>query len=282
MPRPRGMPHRFGPALVAAVLLGLLTVGSGTAGTAAAAQPARPAAGKAGPTVVLVHGAFADASSWNGVVTRLQKKGYPVIAPAIGLRGLTTDSAYLASLLAQIPGPVVLVAHSYGGAVISNAATGAKNVRALVFVNAFATEEGEVLGEVEKGSTDSALNSALVPFTYPTDGGGTAQELYVDQAEFPAVFAGDLPAKEGALLAATQRPAAAAAFSDAAGPPAWKTLPSWAVIATGDKAAGTDITLAQAKRAGADITEVDGSHLIMISRPDVVTDVILKAVRATA
>jgi pimeloyl-ACP methyl ester carboxylesterase len=279
MPRPRGMPHRFGPALVAAVLLGLLTVGSGTA---AAAQPARPAAGKAGPTVVLVHGAFADASSWNGVVTRLQKKGYPVIAPAIGLRGLTTDSAYLASLLAQIPGPVVLVAHSYGGAVISNAATGAKNVRALVFVNAFATEEGEVLGEVEKGSTDSALNSALVPFTYPTDGGGTAQELYVDQAEFPAVFAGDLPAKEGALLAATQRPAAAAAFSDAAGPPAWKTLPSWAVIATGDKAAGTDITLAQAKRAGADITEVDGSHLIMISRPDVVTDVILKAVRATA
>jgi pimeloyl-ACP methyl ester carboxylesterase len=279
MPRPRGMPHRFGPALVAAVLLGLLTVGSGPA---AAAQPARPAAGKAGPTVVLVHGAFADASSWNGVVTRLQKKGYPVIAPAIGLRGLTTDSAYLASLLAQIPGPVVLVAHSYGGAVISNAATGAKNVRALVFVNAFATEEGEVLGEVEKGSTDSALNSALVPFTYPTDGGGTAQELYVDQAKFPAVFAGDLPAKEGALLAATQRPAAAAAFSDAAGPPAWKTLPSWAVIATGDKAAGTDITLAQAKRAGADITEVDGSHLIMISRPDVVTDVILKAVRATA
>ena len=239
------------------------------------------AAPKPKPTVVLVHGAFADASSWNGVVTRLQKQGYPVVAPAIGLRGLSVDSAYLASLLAQIPGPVVLVGHSYGGAVISNAATGAKNVRALVFVNGFATEQGEVLSDVEKGSTDSALNTALKQFTYPT-GTTTAPELLVDPAKFPAVFAADLPPEQAAVLAATQRPAAAAAFSEPSGPPAWKTLPSWAVVSTGDKAAGTDITLAQARRAHATITQLDGSHLIMISQPDAVTAVIVKASDATA
>jgi pimeloyl-ACP methyl ester carboxylesterase len=230
--------------------------------------------------VVLVHGAFADASSWAGVVTRLQKQGYTVTAPALPMRGLASDSAYLASLLGQIKGPVVLAAHSYGGAVISNAATDADNVKALVFVNAFATEDGEVLGNVEKGSTDSALNPALQQFTYPTGDGATATELLVDPAKFPAVFGGDLPPEEAAELAATQRPIAASAFSEPAGPPAWKTRPSWAVVATGDKAAGTDVTLSMAKRAKATITEVDGSHLIMVSQPDVVTDVILQAARA--
>ncbi len=246
----------------------------------AAAAPSAAAAQGPKPTVVLVHGAFADASSWNGVVTRLQKQGYTVVAPGLGMRGLASDSAYLASLLGQIKGPVVLAAHSYGGAVISNAATGADNVKALVFVNAFATEDGEVLGNVEKGSTDSALNPALQQFTYPTGDGATATELLVDPAKFPAVFGGDLPPEEAAELAATQRPIAASAFSEPAGPPAWKTRPSWAVVATGDKAAGTDVTLSMAKRAKATITEVDGSHLIMVSQPDAVTDVILQAARA--
>ena len=227
--------------------------------------------------MVLVHGAFADASSWNGVVTRLQKQGYPVVAPALGMRGLASDSAYLASLLAQIPGPVVLAGHSYGGAVISNAATGAKNVRALVVVNGFLPEQGEVLSKVESGSTDSALNPALQKFTFPTGAGTTAVELLVDPARFPAVFGGDLPPEEGALLAATQRPIAASAFSEASGPPAWKSLPTWAVVATGDKAAGTDVTLSMAKRAGATLTELAGSHLIMVSQPDAVTGVIVKA-----
>ena len=260
-------------AVTAAVLLGMV----GLTGCGQAAAPSAAAAEGPKPTVVLVHGAFADASSWNGVVTRLQKQGYPVVAPALGMRGLASDSAYLASLLAQIPGPVVLAGHSYGGAVISNAATGAKNVRALVVVNGFLPEQGEVLSKVESGSTDSALNPALQKFTFPTGPGTTAVELLVDPAKFPAVFGGDLPPEEGALLAATQRPIAASAFSEASGPPAWKSLPTWAVVATGDKAAGTDVTLSMAKRAGATITELAGSHLIMVSQPDAVTGVIVKA-----
>jgi len=274
-PARSGRVRRVG-AVVAAVLLCLLGL---TVGDQAAASASASAHGKPRPTVVLVHGAFADASSWNGVVTRLQKRGYRVVAPALGMRGLASDSAYLASLLSQIKGPVVLAGHSYGGAVISNAATTAPNVRALVFVNAFATEKGEVLSTVEKGSTDSALNPALLQYTYPTGPSTTAVELLVDPAKFPAIFAGDLPRAQAALLAATQRPIAASAFSEASGPPAWKSLPSWAVVATGDKAAGTDVILAMAKRAHAHITTVDGSHLIMVSRPDVVTDVILKAIR---
>jgi pimeloyl-ACP methyl ester carboxylesterase len=279
--------RRVRHGVIVALVLGLVGLaGCGRAGaTAAPPEPAAAAPSAAAeqgpkPTVVLVHGAFADASSWNGVVTRLQKQGYTVVAPALGMRGLASDSAYLASLLGQIKGPVVLAAHSYGGAVISNAATGADNVKALVYVNAFATEDGEVLGNVEKGSTDSALNPALQQFTYPTGDGATATELLVDPAKFPAVFGGDLPPEEAAELAATQRPIAASAFSEPAGPPAWKTRPSWAVIATGDKAAGTDVTLSMAKRAKATITEIDGSHLIMVSQPDAVTDVILQAARA--
>ena len=279
--------RRVRHGVIVALVLGLVGLaGCGRAGASAAppepaaAAPSAAAAQGPKPTVVLVHGAFADASSWAGVVTRLQKQGYTVTAPALPMRGLASDSAYLASLLGQIKGPVVLAAHSYGGAVISNAATDADNVKALVFVNAFATEDGEVLGNVEKGSTDSALNSALEQFTYPTGNGATATELLVDPAKFPAVFGGDLPPEEAAELAATQRPIAASAFSEPAGPPAWKTRPSWAVVATGDKAAGTDVTLSMAKRAKATITEVNGSHLIMVSQPDVVTDVILQAARA--
>ena len=282
-----GRSRRVRHGVIVALVLGLVGLaGCGRAGASAAppepaaAAPSAAAAQGPKPTVVLVHGAFADASSWNGVVTRLQKQGYTVVAPALGMRGLASDSAYLASLLGQIKGPVVLAAHSYGGAVISNAATGADNVKALVYVNAFATEDGEVLGNVEKGSTDSALNPALQQFTYPTGDGATATELLVDPAKFPAVFGGDLPPEEAAELAATQRPIAASAFSEPAGPPAWKTRPSWAVVATGDKAAGTDVTLSMAKRAKATITEVDGSHLIMVSQPDAVTDVILQAARA--
>jgi pimeloyl-ACP methyl ester carboxylesterase len=282
-----GRSSRVRHGVIVALVLGLVGLaGCGRAGASAAppepaaAAPSAAAAQGPKPTVVLVHGAFADASSWAGVVTRLQKQGYTVTAPALPMRGLASDSAYLASLLGQIKGPVVLAAHSYGGAVISNAATDADNVKALVFVNAFATEDGEVLGNVEKGSTDSALNPALQQFTYPTGDGATATELLVDPAKFPAVFGGDLPPEEAAELAATQRPIAASAFSEPAGPPAWKTRPSWAVVATGDKAAGTDVTLSMAKRAKATITEVDGSHLIMVSQPDVVTDVILQAARA--
>ena len=146
------------------------------------------------PTIVLVHGAFADASSWNGVIERLQQQGYTVIAPANPLRGVAADSAYTASLLSQIDGPVLLAGHSYGGAVITNAATSAPNVVGLVFVAAFAPEEGETLGEVENGSKDSVLNSALLQYTYPAGPGGqTAVEFAINPALIREAFAADLP-----------------------------------------------------------------------------------------
>jgi pimeloyl-ACP methyl ester carboxylesterase len=233
------------------------------------------------PTVVLVHGAYADASSWNGVIERLLARGIKVTAPANPLRGISIDSAYIARVLEQTPGPVLAVGHSYGGAVITNAATGAKNVVGLVYVAAFATEEGESLGDVEAGSKDSVLNSALTPRHYPTpNGGDPGVEFAIDPARMRDAFAADLPAEQVALMAATQRPAAELAFSEPSGPPAWKNLPSWAVVATGDKAAGTDVIRAEMERAGAKITEVEGSHVIMISEPQVVTDVILEALAA--
>jgi pimeloyl-ACP methyl ester carboxylesterase len=232
-------------------------------------------------TVVLVHGAFADAASWTGVIELLQQRGHTVVAPANPLRGLTADSGYLGSLLAQIAGPVVLVGHSYGGAVISSAATAAGDVRGLVYVAAFAPDEGERLGEVENGSRDSVLDSALVPRRYPTGPAGqTATEFAIDPAEFHQVFAADLSPEQAAVLAATQRPVAEAAFTDPAGPPAWRTLPSWAVVATGDRAAGTDVVRSMAQRAGAEIVELDGSHVIMVSRPEAVADVIGTALAA--
>jgi pimeloyl-ACP methyl ester carboxylesterase len=231
------------------------------------------------PTVLLVHGAFADASSWNGVIERLQTKGVKVAAPANPLRGIAHDSAYTASLLAQMPGPILAVGHSYGGAVITNAASEADNVVGLVFVAAFAPEEGETLGEVEANSNDSVLNSALVTVNYPT-ADGTAVEFAIHPDKIRDAFAADLPAEQTALMAATQRPVAEAAFSEPTGPPAWKRLPSWTVLATGDKAAGTDVIRSQAERAGATTTEVEGSHVIMISQPQAVTDVILEALDA--
>jgi len=231
------------------------------------------------PTVVLVHGAFADASSWNGVIERLQANGVKVTAPANPLRGIAHDSAYTASLFEQTPGPVLAVGHSYGGAVITNAASEANNVVGLVFVAAFAPDEGETLGEVEAGSKDSVLNSALFTLNYPT-ADGTEVEFAIHPDKIHDAFAADLPAEQAALMAATQRPVAEAAFSERTGPPAWKRLPSWTVLATGDKAAGTDVIRAQAERADATITEVEGSHVIMISQPQAVTDVILEALAA--
>ena len=230
------------------------------------------------PTVVLVHGAFADASSWNGVIERLQAKGVQVTAPANPLRGISIDSAYIAGVLEETPGPIVAVGHSYGGAVITNAARQAKNVVGLVYVAAFATEEGERLADAEAASKDSVLNSALVPLHYPAaNGGEPAVEFAIDPEKFHDAFAADLPTEETTVMAATQRPVAELAFSEPSGAPAWKDLPSWAVVATGDKAAGADVIRSEAERAGATITEVEGSHVIMVSQPQAVTDVIVEA-----
>lgn len=229
-------------------------------------------------TVVLVHGAFADASSWNGVVELLQQRARTVVAPPNPLRGLTADSAYIAGVLSQVDGPVLLVGHSYGGAVSTNAASRAPNVLGVVYVAAFAPDEDESLMDVEKGSRDSVLLSALVPRQYPTgQDGRTATEFGIDPARFHDAFAADLPPERTAVMAATQRPVAEAAFTEASGPPAWKRLPTWAVVPTGDRAAGSDVLRSMAQRAGAEVLELEGSHVIMVSQPEPVADLIERA-----
>src|ERR687890_1488277 len=233
------------------------------------------------PTVVLVHGAFADASGWNGVIERLQAEGGQVTAPPNPLRGISIDSAYIASFLNQISGPVLAVAHSYGGAVITNAATNADNVVGLVYVAAFAPDEGETLGDIASSSRDSVVLPALVELQYPTgEGQETTVEFTIDPEKFHEVFAADLSVEQTALMAATQRPLSELAFSEPTGVPASKDLPSWAVVSTGDKVVGTDAVRSMAERAGATITEVGGSHAIMMSQPEIVTDVILTALAA--
>jgi pimeloyl-ACP methyl ester carboxylesterase len=235
------------------------------------------------PTVVLVHGAWADGSSWNDVIERLQAEGIQVTAPANPLRSISIDSAHINSLLEQIPGPVLVVAHSYGGAVITNSATNANNVVGLVYVAAFAPDEGETLADIASKSEDSVINPTLRPLQYPTgEGAETAVEVRIDPAEFHNVFAADLPAEQTSLMAATQRPLSELAFSEPTGVPAWKKLPSWAVVASGDKVIGTDVVRSMAERAGATITEVEGSHVIMMSQPQVVAEAILTALAAVS
>jgi pimeloyl-ACP methyl ester carboxylesterase len=235
------------------------------------------------PTVVLVHGAFADASGWAGVIERLMAAGVPVRAVVNPLRGISADSAYVASVIRQIPGPVVAVGHSYGGAVITNAGSLADNVVGLVYVAAFAPEEGESLQEIEAGSRDSVLPSALRQTDYPAGSGGEVMgELSIDVDLFREAFAADLPEAQAAVMARSQRPVSVAAFGEKTGAPAWKKLPSWAVVATGDKAAGADVVLSMARRAGAEVIVVDASHVPMMSQPGVVTGVILTAVKAVA
>jgi pimeloyl-ACP methyl ester carboxylesterase len=249
---------------------------AGAAAQTAASQPMTPK-----PTIVLVHGAFADASSWNPVSERLQREGYTVIAPANPLRGTTSDSAYIASVLATVPGPIVLVAHSYGGAVITNAATGNPNVKALVYVAAIIPDAGETGSDLLKfpGSLLVLPDSPDATVTARPFPGGV--DFYVNADPFRKIFAADLPPEKTALLAAAQRPLALAAFTDASGPPAWKTIPSWALVATQDNTIGTANTRFMAQRAAPSHTvEIDASHAVLLSHPDAVVDLIHKAVRS--
>ena len=233
------------------------------------------------PTIVIVRGAFTDASSWNGVIERLQQKDYQVVAPPNPLRGITSDSSYIASFLNQIDGPVLLVGHSYGGAVTSNAAAKASNVVGLVYVAALIPEEGERNADVH--SKDSIIGTLLIERQYPTGSNGqTAPEYFLDPAHFRRAYAADVSEERTRLMAVEQRPIAATAFSDASGPIAWKSLPSWAIVATDDVGAGTDVIRSMAERAGAKITELRGSHAIMISQPRAVADVILEAATCVA
>ncbi|MET9014087.1 alpha/beta hydrolase [Streptomyces olivaceoviridis] len=233
------------------------------------------------PTVVLVHGAFADAASWSGVIEELQSHGVPVIAPPNPLRGLASDAAYVASVASQIDGPVVLVGHSYGGALITVAGT-TENVVGLVYVAAYALDEGESLGELQGRFPLSPLVSNLKQWTYPVPGGKPAVEVTIAEDAFPSVFAADVPAEVTKILAAAQRPLAAAAFEETASAAAWKTKPSWALVAGADNAINPEVERFGAKRAGATIVEIEGaSHAVAVSQPKAVAELIRDAVRAT-
>jgi pimeloyl-ACP methyl ester carboxylesterase len=259
-------------------LVALFSLGAGGpagAGTQAGKGPR--------PTIVLVHGDWADASSWNDVIKRLQHKGFTVVAPPNLLRGPDTDAPYLASYLESIAGPIVLVAHSYGGFVATNAATGNDNVKALVYIDAFAPDEGETAGElVARGQScvgNDALN--LVPF----DGGVDLYlrwEANLSYAGFIECFANGVDRHEAAVLFATQRPAAPAQFTEPSGPPGWKTIPSWSLIGTLDNVIPLALQEEMSSRAGAHVTRLKAGHLSLITHPGEVTKVILAAIDATS
>jgi pimeloyl-ACP methyl ester carboxylesterase len=261
-------------ALVIAAAIGLATLA-----TASASAERRPDGPK--PTIVLVHGGWADSSGWNAQVSALQRRGYPVIAPANPLRSLESDAAYIRSVLTTIDGPIVLVGHSYGGAVISNAAVGVPNVEALVYIAGFAPDAGESLVQLVTMNPGSEIGPAtLITRPYPLPGGGEGTDLYLTQEGFRNAFAGDVPRRLADQMQATQRPFSQEAFASLSGEPAWKTVPSWYLVATQDKAIPPATQRFMAERAGATVDEVRASHVPMISKPDSTTRLILAAATA--
>ena len=274
--RPRR--RRFLIGLVPVLVIALITVGAG--GSGAAAKP--KAAKTVGPTIVLVHGDFADASSWNPVIERLQDKGYTVVAPPNLLRGPATDAPYLASYLQSISGPIVLVAHSYGGFVITNAATGNPNVKALVYIDGLMPDEGETAGDLLAlfGSCVDGNGTIAVPY----DGGVDLYLRWEAKETYPGFnecFANGVRPEDAAILFAGQRPGDVAQFVQPSGTPAWKTIPTWSLYGTLDNVIPPALLEMMSSRAGADITTVKAGHLTPITRPADVTKVILSAVDAT-
>lgn len=263
--RPPLRPHRLLSTLGLLVVLALGPSGHAPAAVTSVENPR--------PTVVLVHGAFADASSWNGVTHRLQARGYSVVAPANPLRSLQGDAAYLASILAIIQGPVVLVGHSYGGMVMTNAAVGAPNVKALVYVAALGPDVGDTMGGLVLMNPGSQVGTdTLVLRPYPV-----GVDAYIAPGAFHEVFCADLPDATAAFMAASQRPLDAGTLVEPSGPPAWRTIPSWFVVARQDRVIPPATERFMARRMGATTVEVDSSHVPMISNPDAVTTLILEA-----
>ena len=232
------------------------------------------------PTVVLVHGAFAENSSWSGVIAELTSRGIPAVAVANELRGAALDGSRVAAQVREIDGPVVLVGHSYGGAVITAAANQAENVTALVYVAAFVPDEGESLTDLLGSFPANDFASGLVPHTLPTGDGGEETFLGIAQDKFHALFAADV--EDAELLGRTQRPIAAAAFDEKSGTASWKRLPVYDLVATGDEAIHPEGQRTMAARAKATTIEVDGSHAVAVSQPKAVADFIATAVEAGA
>jgi pimeloyl-ACP methyl ester carboxylesterase len=244
----------------------------GILATTANAQDAKP-------TIVLVHGAFAESASWNGVLSRLIAKGYPVVAVANPLRGVKTDAAYVSAVIDNIPGPVVLVGHSYGGSVITNAVASNKNIKALVFVSAFAPETGETASELSGRFPGSTLGPTLAPPVVLPDGG---KDLYIQQDKFRAQFAADVSEADAKLMAATQRPITDAALNEASATAAWKTIPSWFIYGDRDLNIPPAAQAFMAKRAGSKetIAVAGASHVVMVSHADAVATLIEHAAAA--
>ncbi|MER5386172.1 alpha/beta hydrolase [Streptomyces sp. NPDC002688] len=269
----------------------MLATGAAVVGAAALTGPLSSAAtaadrfqARSRPTIVLVHGGFADASCWNGVIERLHHAGYPAMAPANPLRSLPTDAAYLASVLQSITGPIVLVGHSYGGAVITNAAAGIPNVKALVHVAAFVPDEGEQLGVLIDKYPGSIIQAATRPVPYPGPDGTTGTDLYLEADKFRAAFAADLPIATTRLLQATQRPFSTACFTDVTTAAAWRTIPSWGLVADADKAIPPTLQRFFYERAGArKVIKVPGaSHVAMMSHPGITARLVEDAANAVS
>lgn len=237
---------------------------------------------RSAPTVLLLHGAFADASSWAGVIARLQSAGIDAVAPANPLRGLSADARYIASVADEIDGPTILVGHSYGGAVTTVAGALTANVVGLVYVTAFALDEGESILDVSAQFPEGPLIAALRPTVCPGSDGQPIVELSIDRDAFPSVFAADLSTSVAAVAAATQRPIAAAALEERASAAAWRTLQCWYLVATADRVIHPDAQRFMAARAGARPLEVDASHAVATSQPELVADLIRSAAFSTA
>jgi pimeloyl-ACP methyl ester carboxylesterase len=274
-----------GVLAVAGLLLANVQAGSAHAATTRAVRTGVTTdASRAKPTIVLVHGAWADSGSWNQVISLLQRAGYTVYAPPNPLQGLTTDTGALTDFLKSISGPIVLVGHSYGGEVITNAADGNSQVKALVYDDAYLPAKGENLQDLTTAGSCFFLPSSELPtvFNFVSDPGApSGTDAYVKPSVFPGCFANGLPAGEAAVLAATQRGLATNAITDPSGAPAWATIPSWDIIGMKDRIVTPAEQLFMAHRAHAHITEINAPHLSMISNPGAVASVIIGAARAT-
>jgi pimeloyl-ACP methyl ester carboxylesterase len=270
-------PRRTLTAIVTAVVVAIAII----AGSALASS--HPALGaKAKPTIVLVHGGWADSSGWNSEVTALERLGYPVIAPANPLRGLASDAAYIRSILRTIHGPIVLVGHSYGGAVITNAAVGVPQVKALVYIAGFAPDKGESLVQLVTMNPGSEIGQNLITRKYPLPGGGEGTDLYLTKHGFETAFASDLPTRLADQMWAEQRPFSQEAFASKSGEPAWKTIPSWYLVSTQDHAIPPKTQEFMAARAHAHVYKVKASHVPMISQPAATLKVILAAAKSVS
>lgn len=270
-------------ALAACVLVGALT---GAAGSGA--QPASQPSPEAKPTIVLVHGAWADGSSWAAVTKNLQHSGFTVDIEPNPLRGVASDTQYLKDYLATIAGPIVLVGHSYGGTVITNAATGNPNVKGLVYIDAYLPEQGETLNELTTAKPGSVLAVADPSTVFNTvsntgpDGTVASVDLYVKQTLFPGFFADGIPKANAAVLAAGQRPLTLSALNEASpNVSAWHAIPSWALIGTADRVLPPAEQEVMAARAGAQVVKINAPHLSMVSNPGTVTDLITTAAAAS-